>query len=932
MKIRTLSLLLTLWLCSCLWSETYIPRGEVSGHWNTLNSPYYIEGNITIPEDESLQVDGGVEIIFLGNYRFKIKGEILALGSVSEPITFSPGNMEDTWRGFEFLSESQNSSTLEHIIVNNAKKGIKISYSSPSIINSSFQFSDENRTGNSVKAVDIDGDSSPVIDNCIFEGYCKGIFISNNELDEETNPVITNTRLRDGAETERGNSKGIKISGLVQVNIQDCEIDNYKLGIILENNSDNVILNSSIINTRVRNDTEYERGGTKGIQIYGLIASTIENCEISSYDKGIKIENNDRNQVIESTLTNTRVRNSEETERSSSLGIDVSGYVSLSVSDCDIEFYEKGLSFNTDFFIDSSVSVLTNTRVRNNPEVERTNNLGILVENYKYFELNDCNINGYNSGLKYINEDGCYTAEPALFNSLIINSTESDRGSKGMTFEGKISAQIESCEIYGYDKAIQFEYSGDDLIFPLIKNTTTSLNLADDRSSTYGLFVEGAISFTIDNLDIWYYEIGIYGKNENLQALSSPVIMNSRIRNSSETERGNTYGIKLEKNIEPVIDNCEIEDYDFGIMIENLDREGEITSATISNSRVRNNPETSRNVSEGIITRGFVEVTIDNCDLEYLSKALVIENNTGCNQKTEPMVTNTRVRNSLETERECQLGFFLEANINGYFYNNRFINCNPAVKILGTETNALFSYNLIYQESENTGWIAITAEDSDSLCFRNNTICFYDYGLISETAIVRINSSIIWKYDAVQEPINLSPNIQVSYSNVSRPDGQIYPGLENINQDPFFEGGNRDFCFELSPESPCIDAGDPELPPDPDNTVVDIGMFPYLQGRYQKIKVEPVPGTRLFKNFPNPFNPTTTILFSLNEGSRVIISIYNSQGQLVKILTDKLYEPGIHSLQWNALDNKNHAVASGIYFIRMMSNGYDEIRKITLIK
>ncbi len=86
-------------------------------------------------------------------------------------------------------------------------------------------------------------------------------------------------------------------------------------------------------------------------------------------------------------------------------------------------------------------------------------------------------------------------------------------------------------------------------------------------------------------------------------------------------------------------------------------------------------------------------------------------------------------------------------------------------------------------------------------------------------------------------------------------------------------------------------------------------------------------------NYPNPFNPSTTIVFGLPEAADVTLEIYNSIGRKVATLVNKRMEAGYHDLIWDA-----SAVASGVYFYRMKARGNDsrstftKIQKMTLIK
>ncbi len=91
----------------------------------------------------------------------------------------------------------------------------------------------------------------------------------------------------------------------------------------------------------------------------------------------------------------------------------------------------------------------------------------------------------------------------------------------------------------------------------------------------------------------------------------------------------------------------------------------------------------------------------------------------------------------------------------------------------------------------------------------------------------------------------------------------------------------------------------------------------------------------LAQNFPNPFNPSTTIAFSIPEGAgetRVRLDIFNLRGQLVRTLADGLLEPGEHRVQWDGIDTGGHRVASGVYFYRLTSREFTATRKMVILK
>jgi len=84
--------------------------------------------------------------------------------------------------------------------------------------------------------------------------------------------------------------------------------------------------------------------------------------------------------------------------------------------------------------------------------------------------------------------------------------------------------------------------------------------------------------------------------------------------------------------------------------------------------------------------------------------------------------------------------------------------------------------------------------------------------------------------------------------------------------------------------------------------------------------------------YPNPFNPSTTISFGLNESGSVNVKVYNARGQLVDTLVNGVLQAGLHTVVWNGLDYSGRPMGSGIYFIRMQTRSTDQTIKTTLIK
>jgi len=93
-----------------------------------------------------------------------------------------------------------------------------------------------------------------------------------------------------------------------------------------------------------------------------------------------------------------------------------------------------------------------------------------------------------------------------------------------------------------------------------------------------------------------------------------------------------------------------------------------------------------------------------------------------------------------------------------------------------------------------------------------------------------------------------------------------------------------------------------------------------------------MPITMLTGNYPNPFNPATTIAFYMARESHVTLEVYNTKGQRVAILVDGVCKVGAHKVVWNGCDTSGKSVASGVYFYRMVSDDYVEVKKMVMVK
>lgn len=97
------------------------------------------------------------------------------------------------------------------------------------------------------------------------------------------------------------------------------------------------------------------------------------------------------------------------------------------------------------------------------------------------------------------------------------------------------------------------------------------------------------------------------------------------------------------------------------------------------------------------------------------------------------------------------------------------------------------------------------------------------------------------------------------------------------------------------------------------------------------VSTKPLP-FRLIGNYPNPFNSSTTISYSLPSAGLAELIIYNMTGQKVRELVSGRVEAGKHAIVWDGRDQRGNPVSSGVYISRLKMERNVETRRMTLVK
>ncbi|MBC8321326.1 MAG: DUF1565 domain-containing protein [Bacteroidetes bacterium] len=179
----------------------------------------------------------------------------------------------------------------------------------------------------------------------------------------------------------------------------------------------------------------------------------------------------------------------------------------------------------------------------------------------------------------------------------------------------------------------------------------------------------------------------------------------------------------------------------------------------------------------------------------------------------------------------------------------------------------------------------------------------------------------------------------VSYT----PYNNLYYYPTNINTDPLFYEG-AEFPYNLSQNSPCIDAGTLDIPgwialPEFDlagnprlyGDSIDMGAYEWNPtvgiGEHQLFQKE-----EILQAGPNPFSSSTKITIRFTSNTNVKLEVYNNYGQQIRLLSDVYVRPGTSQLIWDGLDNNGKSLPSGVYNIVLFENGKqrDELKIIKL--
>jgi hypothetical protein len=204
------------------------------------------------------------------------------------------------------------------------------------------------------------------------------------------------------------------------------------------------------------------------------------------------------------------------------------------------------------------------------------------------------------------------------------------------------------------------------------------------------------------------------------------------------------------------------------------------------------------------------------------------------------------------------------------------------------------------------------------------------------------NVRAFWDWQMTTMELNFQVRLYESTNAIEFHYGPIIPGTYGATDDSDLGasigfkdhmGGFLHFFDIISNSSGTVDDLRTDLSPltdwpGPDSCFVIQTITTDVIDEVVKMPVE----LALYQNYPNPFNPTTTISYNLPKAERVVLKIFNSLGQEVKTLIDRMQGPGVKSVVWDGRDTHGLAVSSGVYMYRLQVNEEVHTRKMLILK
>ena len=689
-----------------------------------------------------------------------------------------------------------------------------------------------------LKGLKINGLINPILNDCIIDNYQYGLEMENDLSESQINihDMIIKT-----AQSTSG-IMGISLLGSIHSVLDSVYVDNYQTGIKLHN--PNVLDSQPVLtNIRVRRTTDSSRPiDEHALTLLGNINPTMYDIELQDYSYGMKIENLLDESLLD--LHNVNISVADSSSVSGEIGFKILGNINGLIDSLFIDNYTDGLEINNNSIYEST-PVLTNIRVRRTTDSSRDNDThGLTIDGLVSATLRNILVNDYQRGININSE----ISELNMKNITIApaDSTSEFESESGLSLVGNIGGIIDSLNVHNSINGVKLENITGNSSTPVLTNIRVRRTSDSTRQdSTIAFLTDGLIDFTLENAEFSNYHYGF--DLHNSIGLSSPVLRNISInRDDPSSDNQGIVGCHIEGIID--LDMSDMNVYDFQKGLEIINETNSLSTPVLTNIRVRRTTDSSRPIDYvGCQIYGFIRAKIENSDFDNFSTGIDINN--PMDILSTPVLTNIRVRRTTDSSRNDGNGIVLGSNLRttiteseiigfntGIVANdnvitieeNRIENCSVAISLNSLNDLSKIHYNELFLHDDFAfSNCAFHFNNIDTLKVFNNTVDNYDQIALLDTSLVHMYQNVFWNTIPIFEPyVTNSSTIYFTYNNINLDASVTVPGSDNFNLDPLFvDRINQN--FELTVFSPCIDAGDPLAPYDPDFSIADIGANYY---------------------------------------------------------------------------------------------------------
>jgi len=280
---------------------------------------------------------------------------------------------------------------------------------------------------------------------------------------------------------------------------------------------------------------------------------------------------------------------------------------------------------------------------------------------------------------------------------------------------------------------------------------------------------------------------------------------------------------------------------------------------------------------------------------------------------------------------------------------------NPILANVAITNNSGWDASGIYCRNSNPILINVTLEgNADNFGSSCGICCWDNSNPILINCIMWNELTVEIKFFDLYQPNTITianSDIEGGIEAINTNNNGTVNWLEgNIDVDPLFINtiiGD----YHLQDTSLCIGAGINEieineiwyyspdfdiegnLRPSPEGSMPDMGAYENILGEPQVGTFDDLTFTiNYLYNFPNPFNPETTISFNLSKVENIELEIFNIKGQKVKTLLNEQLSIGKHTVVWDGKDANNKQVSSGIYMYKLKAGDIQQTKKMILLK